>query len=41
MCGCGGKGLEVHHLSYRRLGNELLSDLIVLCVGCHKKQHGH
>lgn len=31
--------LQVHHLSYKRLGCELLSDLQVLCEGCHEKEH--
>ena len=29
--------LEVHHLTYRRLGWELLSDLRTLCHECHCK----
>lgn len=31
--------LEVHHLTYARLGNEQLSDLISLCHACHKAIH--
>ena len=31
---------EVHHKSYRRLGNERLEDLIVLCPKCHADLHG-
>jgi len=27
--------LEVHHLTYERLGSERLEDLITLCVRCH------
>lgn len=27
--------LEVHHVTYERLGAELLSDLLALCVSCH------
>lgn len=27
--------LQVHHLTYERLGNERLTDLMVLCEGCH------
>lgn len=42
---CGYDGvvipLDVHHKTYERLGNERLSDLIVLCRTCHKAQHGH
>jgi 5-methylcytosine-specific restriction endonuclease McrA len=34
---CGErKGLQVHHLTYDRLGRESLSDLICLCKNCHK-----
>lgn len=33
------KGLEVHHRSYERLGNELESDLTVLCRSCHERVH--
>ena len=31
--------LEVHHLSYERLGQERLSDLQVLCQNCHYDEH--
>jgi 5-methylcytosine-specific restriction endonuclease McrA len=33
-------GVEVHHLTYERLGHERLSDVIVLCRPCHR-EHGH
>lgn len=29
--------LQVHHLTYARLGKEKLSDLRVTCESCHKK----
>ena len=32
--------LEVHHLTYARLGNEADDDLIVLCPECHATAHG-
>lgn len=32
-------GLHVHHLTYKRLGNERLSDLITLCSKHHKQLH--
>lgn len=33
---CGAKkGLEVHHLSYDRLGQERPEDLEVVCEACH------
>ena len=38
---CGSsENLEVHHLTYKRLYKERLSDLITLCRSCHKKEHG-
>lgn len=37
---CGSKHkLQVHHLSYIRLGNEEPSDLEVLCCKCHMNEH--
>lgn len=43
-CGrCGDSGtdirLEIHHLSYDRLGNEDEADLIPLCRTCHENTH--
>jgi len=46
-CACvvGGKkcfsqvGIQVHHLTYARFGNENLSDLITVCDSCHKAIH--
>jgi hypothetical protein len=40
--GCGRrKGVELHHLSYERLGSELDEDLVPLCSrrGCHPAAH--
>jgi len=39
--GCGGKkgAMEVHHLTYDRIGMELLTDLAAYCVDCHKIAH--
>lgn len=31
--------LEVHHLTYERLGNERPEDVIALCGPCHADQH--
>lgn len=39
VCGIGHR-LQVHHLTYARLGNELDSDLKVLCWACHEREHG-
>lgn len=37
---CGsGSDLEVHHLTYERLGCELPEDLRVLCRRCHETAH--
>lgn len=37
---CGSKRkLQVHHLTYVRLGNEEPSDLEVLCCKCHMNEH--
>jgi len=38
ICG-SGKNLSVHHITYERLGDEDLSDLITVCADCHKKIH--
>ena len=39
--GCRKKAaMEVHHLSYRNFGDELLFQLISLCEDCHNKAHG-
>ena len=31
--------LEVHHLTYERLGEERLEDLVTLCQRCHSTAH--
>lgn len=37
---CGStENLEVHHLSYKRLGSERMKDLQVLCAACHRIRH--
>lgn len=37
---CGkGRGLEVHHLTYDRIGHEEMGDLQVLCATCHRRTH--
>ena len=30
---------NVHHRTYKRIGNEKMSDLILLCKSCHGKLH--
>ena len=31
--------VNVHHLTYERLGDEPLSDLLGVCVRCHEELH--
>lgn len=39
--GCSNSdALQVHHLTYERLGFERLTDLMVLCEQCHALEHG-
>lgn len=33
--------LEVHHVSYERVGNEDANDVEVLCYVCHRLKHGN
>ena len=34
------RSIQVHHITYQRLGNEnVLTDLFTLCGSCHKKLH--
>ena len=40
-CGRSGVQLEVHHNTYERLGQELPTDLVVLCRNCHQLYHDH
>ncbi len=38
---CGdAPAAQVHHLTYERIGRELLFDLAAVCLECHKKAHG-
>lgn len=43
MCGCRGTTtipLEVHHITYRNIGNEdVYKDLLTLCRSCHRNVH--
>ncbi len=32
--------INVHHLTYARLGNELPEDLLGVCSRCHREFHG-
>lgn len=31
--------IQVHHLTYDRLGRERPEDLLPLCISCHKREH--
>jgi 5-methylcytosine-specific restriction endonuclease McrA len=33
------RDLHVHHLTYERMGDELLEDLVTLCARCHGREH--
>lgn len=38
--GCGSaRAAHVHHLTYERVGEEMLFDLVAVCVGCHQRLH--
>lgn len=38
--GCDSrKGLSLHHWTYERVGNEELTDLVLVCEDCHKRIH--
>jgi hypothetical protein len=32
--------VNVHHLTYQRLGNEMPGDLLGVCLVCHEELHG-
>lgn len=39
-CDCGTtKNLNVHHVTYKNLGDEAMADLEILCGSCHQKEH--
>jgi phage terminase large subunit GpA-like protein len=38
---CGERrAVQAHHLTYERLGDELLTDLLAVCLECHEEIHG-
>ena len=40
VCPCGARsGLDLHHMTYERLGREHLDDVAWLCRGCHDALH--
>lgn len=39
--GCGlADATQVHHLTYERVGKEMLFDLVAICDACHSALHG-
>ena len=40
MEGCTGDAIDIHHLTYKHLGDEPLFDLVSVCRNCHDKLHG-
>jgi 5-methylcytosine-specific restriction endonuclease McrA len=38
LCGIG-PATNIHHITYRNLGNEPLDDLQGVCLRCHKESH--
>lgn len=37
---CGNRdNLNLHHKTYKRIGQEWLNDLVLLCHSCHKSLH--
>jgi len=44
LCWRDDKPVHVHHITYKRIGNEDPRDLLVVCETCHKfihKEHEH
>jgi len=42
VCGCKRQaGFHLHHLTYERLGNERLEDLVPVCEPCHVMIHNN
>ena len=39
VCGKESSMVQLHHISYKHLGDEQPSDLVVLCPECHKRVH--
>lgn len=39
VCGKESSMVQLHHVSYKHLGDEQPSDLVVLCPECHKRVH--
>lgn len=37
--GCKGRPTQIHHRTYKRLGQEWLNDLVAVCRDCHVAIH--
>lgn len=37
--GCGRAAVQVHHLTYERVGDEAMDDLAAVCETCHSAAH--
>lgn len=40
-CHISNQPLDLHHRTYKRLGQEYLMDLVLLCRPCHEAVHDH
>lgn len=38
-CQQENKKMDLHHLTYRRIGDEKISDIVPVCRECHSKTH--
>lgn len=38
---CGNPAEQVHHMTYERIGNEDMEDLLAICRRCHRLAHKH
>ena len=38
--GCTARAVDVHHVTYARLGRERPGDLLAVCEPCHDRLHG-
>lgn len=39
VCMCGEEDVQLHHMTYERVGEEELTDLVPLCANCHVMIH--
>lgn len=36
---CDGPAVHLHHVDYRRVGRERLTDVVPMCARCHRAAH--